>query len=367
MEQQVTKIEYAVGLSREEYVRSQELVNTVFRKRYLSRSRWFAVFMLVLCLLMAAADYRVSGTVDVSLAVIVTLMSVAELWMLLDLPRQWRRQTETMYDVTLFSGHSFDGVLSVDADGITKTTGDETTRINFDRCLALIEAEDMLLFCVEQGKSIIVPARCLTEQAAQQTKQAAQNRVEPSKQYLLSPIRPSNEHPAPVVPMASPASEEPILTITMDITSGEFKADLTDTVIRDFFNKFSGKMLTAVTFTIIFYFVWNTMPLPMFLLSLLVLFVGDVVRVRFRARRAIALSDGDVCRATVNFTEQYVGITRKAKESRRLQIPWYRITRAIERPQQVEFYVGRSRMLTIPKRCIENMEQLRHLVDAHMA
>ncbi len=366
MEQQVTKIEYAVGLSRDEYVRSQELVNTVLRKRQMSRSRWFAIFMLILCLIMAAADYRVSGTVDSSLAVVVTLMSISELWMLLDLPRQLRRQTETVYDATLFSGHSFDGLLTVDTDGVTKTTGDETTHIEFARCSAVIEAEEMLLFCVEQGKSIVIPARCVTEQEAQQTKQAMQNRVAPGNYYLVSPLRPAKEHTASAAPAKWADNAESLMTITMDITASEFKAELTDTVIREFFNKFSGKMLTAVTFTIIFYFVWNTLPLPMFLLALLLLFVGDIMLIRFRARRSIALSNGDVCRLTVDFTEQYIGMVRKAKDSHRLKIPWNRITRAVERPRQVEFYVDRSRMLTIPKRCIENMDQLRGLVDAHM-
>ncbi len=365
MENVLTEIEYAVGLARDEYVRSQTLVSAALRGRRLNMQRLISVALMLMCIASVGVEYHMTGVVDTEMAIVVTLMIVAELWMMLDMPRQVRRGHEAAYDTSLFSGHSFDGVLTVNEKGLVKRTADETNRVSFDRCTAFIEAEDMLLFCVTSGKSIVVPARCLTSEDAEFTKRMALAVISPAKQYVLAPIAPKLETRQPVgVPL--PQTDEALVAVNVEYTASELKGHLTDTAIRGFFGKFSSKMLTAVFFTILAYFGLETSPLPLFLLALVLLFLMDIVTVRLRARRAIASSDGDVCRLKLELTDRYVRVTGRGEKTRRIQVPWARITRAVERPKEVEFFAEEARVVTVPKRCITDMEQLRHVVDAHM-
>ena len=364
MENLQDKIEYAVGLTREEYVRSQQVAMGILRGRRVQWQRVFSIVLLVMCVLTVGAEYRLTGSIPVDVAVLVTLMIIAELWVMLDSPRQLRKNHETAYDATLFSGHNFSGALEVTETGLIKRTEDETTRLDFAHCVAYIETADQLLFCVANGKSIVIPARCLTVEDAEVTKQLAKAAIPAKKQYLLAEIEPKLETRVPIGPLTR--EDGVMLSLSVEYTESELKSQLTDTAIRGFFAKFSSKMLTAVFFTVLFYFMTNTMPLPMFLSALLVLFLADIFFVRLRANRAITSSDGDVCRLTLSVTDRTLTVTGKGEKARRIRVPWERITRAVERPTEVEFYVEEARLVTIPKRCIPDMDEFRKAVDEKM-
>ena len=70
--------------------------------------------------------------------------------------------------------------------------------------------------------------------------------------------------------------------------------------------------------------------------------------------------------ASDELTEQSLRVMGRGKQARRIRVPWERITRAVERPKVVEFFVDKNRVVVIPKRCIKELEQLREIVDAHM-
>lgn len=364
MEITQTELEYAVGLSREEYVRSSQLVAATLQRKQVNGRRIISILLLLICAGMMAMNYRLTGTIEPGEAIIMTLMTVAELWMLFDLPRQQRRMNAAVYDSTLFSGHSFDGVLTVDERGVTKRTSDDSTRVEFAQCAAYVEAEDMLMFCVTNGRSIVVPARCLTPEDAEATKQKALAVIGPSKQYIVSELRPMLERRLPVGPLTV-ETEEVSVSVSVEYTAAELKGNMADTAIRAFFGKFPNKMLAGVLFTILFYYGMEVSPLPMFLSAMVVLFVMDMVSARLRTRRAIAASNGDVCRLTVELTERHVRVTGSGEKGRRIAVPWERITRAVERPAEVEFFTEDARVIVIPKRCILDMEALRTFVDAH--
>lgn len=365
MEELQEKLEYAVGLTREEYVRSQQVATGVIRGKRMNGQKLFSIAMLVMCILTVGAEYRLTGIVPVDVAVLVTLMIIAELWVMLDTPRQIRKSQEMAYDATLFSGHNFNGALEVTEQGLTKRTEDETTRLNFAQCMAYIETADQLMFCVANGKSIVIPSRCLTPEDAEQTKQLAKAAIPAKKQYVLAEIEPKLEKRSPIGPLTA-ENDDVLHSVSVEYTANELKSQLTDTAIRGFFAKFPSKMLTAVFLTVVCFFIADTMPLPMFLSTFIVLFIAEIIMVRLRAKRAIASTDGDVCRLTLTLAERTLTVTGKGEKARRIRVPWERITRAVERPREVEFFVENSRMVTIPKRCIPDMDVFRETVDAKM-
>ncbi len=365
MEQSVPKTEYSVGLTRDEYVRSQALVTRALRGRLATGGRLVSIIAMLMCAGLVAAEYRATGAVEPQVAVILTLMMIAELWTMLALPERVRRQHRAAYDASLFAGHSFDGVVTVDEYGITKRTADEINRVEFARCDAWIEAEDMLLFCINGGKSIVIPARCLTEDAAEQTKGWATAAIPVTRQYRLSELVPLLEAPLPLNTCeAAEASVQ--LTVCVEYTAGEMRSQLTDTALHAYAENFPQKMLVSVFFTMIFYFIFEMSVLPLFLAGMLLQLFMDVSMARLKAHRAIARTKGDACRLRMELTDRGLQFLGRGEGACRVTLPWTHISRAVERPKEVEFYVERHRFITVPKRCVKDMDELRTMVDRYM-
>lgn len=364
--EQFTEIEYSVGLTREEYARSQELVNRTLRGRPQLFSRIFSIAMMVMCVIALAAEYRLTGTIEPALAVVMTLMIIAEVWIMLSTPRQLRKRHEAAYDGTIFSGHCFDGVLKVDEDGVEKRTADDTTRVRFSDCAMFIEAEDMMLFCVNGGKSIVVPARCLTPEDADFTKHVAFAKIPKTRQCLIEPIAAKLETRAPLV-MTVPEEDDILLTVNVEFTEKELKGQLSETAMEQFVGLLPQKVLVSVFLTIMVYFAFEITPLPVFLLGMLVLFLWELLRARMRAGQAIRVTDGAAKNVTLELGEKALYIQGKGQGARKMTLPWSYITRAGEWPSEVVFFAEKKRIFTVPKRCIEDMDALRSVVDAHLA
>lgn len=364
MEQSIISTEYAVGLSREEYIYSQTLTAKAVRGKYLLGGRLFSVVMMVLCILAVVFDRQLSGQWDMSLLAIVLLMIGAELWVFLLTPRQVRHHHGLAYDKTRFSGHSFDGVITVDDRGITKTNQTNQTTIPFSRCTAFIEDAEMMLFCVEHGKSIVIPKRFLTAEDAELTRQAALAAVAPSRCYLFGRVEAQLVTRLPLPEEGVPAPEDPLLQIMVNYTPKELKAQTLEVSIRSYAQKLPQKTLTAVLVTILAYFGFEISPLPSFLLCSVLLFLFSMVGPQLHIVRTLAASGGDTGSTRVQFTDTAIKI--KGKSGNVLSVPWEFVTRAVEAPREVEFYVSGDKAFVIPKRCVEDMPLLRRIVDTHM-
>ncbi len=364
MEHTVTAIEYAVGLSREEYIYSQQLVSKVQRGRRALGSWWFSVLLMIPCVLAVFADRQLSGQWDPALIAIVAMMVVAEVWVLLATPYQLRRQHGRAYDKTCFHGYSFDGVVTVGERSITKKAAKGTTQIPYAACVAFIEDPEMILFGVGKGKSIVIPKRCLTAEDAEATRKAALAAIPPSRCYLLGRVDAELSSRLPLPEEGVPAPEDPLMLMRVEYTPRELKSQATETAIRNFGEMLPQRMLTAVLIVIVSYFVADIPPLPTFLLCAVVIFLLAIMGARTRVQRALTLSQGEARFVTVELTERLIRIGNKGAE--KLQVPWSYVTRAVEAPCEVEIYVSGDKAFTIPKRCIEDMEQLRRIVDAHL-
>lgn len=366
MEPTVTETTFAAGLSREEYIRSQELINRVTNGRRLAGGRWLVMIMTGLSVLSVAAAYGVSGEFDTSLAALLTLMFIAELWMMLSLPRQLRRRAGEAYDVTVSTGYAFDGIVTVTENEIQKRTTEATTVIPFNRCSLYVEAEDMVIFCINGGKAVAIPARCLTAEDAQAIRQAAYAGVAPARRCVVQPVVPMAEQRQPLPPLTPPPAEEPLFTADFEYTPGELRGEFAEGAMRRFVAVLPQRLLTAVFFTVMLSFVVSVPLLPLCALCFILLFVWDVAMAWLRATRAVKLTEGEACRGRLELTEHYVTICGKTDAARRMKIPWENVTRAVERPQTVEFTMGEGAMFSLPKRCIPDMDTLRSVVDAHL-
>ena len=360
MDQRFETIEYEADLSRDEYIRSQEVLNG---NRGFSMKRLPTLVLLAGCFVLAAPYIYSGGKVDWSLVSLLAMMLVSEVWTMLTMRGQMRRRAGDAYDATIYSGYSFSGVVSVEEDAVRKRTASATAVISFDQCRLFVETADMMIFCAMDGKSIVIPARFLTAQTAEITRAAALQRIPPYRRMMIAPVQPAVE-PAPVV--CAVAEPQELLTLDVEYADGELVSLASDMAMQGFWDSMPNRCLLMTLIASLAYFVAGAIPVPVFLTGLLVMFLFTVAVTRIKMRRAITRTERQICRLRVEFTDQYVSLIGKADGVRPLKLPWSHITRAVEYRDTVEFYTGKIRQLSIPKRCIEDFDALSEVVDGHM-
>ncbi len=357
--------ECGVALSREEYVRSQELVS----KRSGASGLFFgsgllSAAMLILCVLFFLADLKQNGTPDFALLGLLVLLIVVEITTVFRYPEMQKKLAAQSYDKTLFSGYSFDGVLHVGAIDIQKTTAAGVTSISYYNCPLFIEAPDMMIFCAAQGRSIVIPARCLTEQDADAIRELACLNIPAERRRMIGKLVAGTAKRLPLPSLVMP-QEDQLLTVSVEYTEKEAFDLLDDSIFKGIKETLPQKVLVSAGAAMIAYLLFETMAVPVFCLAILLSVLIPFFTTRIGFKRAIKVTDGEVLKITVTLTEQAICCTRMAGEQKRTRIPWSRVTRAVERPSYVDYYAI-DKLVSIPKRCIDDMDELRRITDQHM-
>lgn len=357
--------EFPVDLSREEYVRSQEILSK--RVGGMTRGmRLISLFMLAACVIMGILDFQYSRQMDWSLISLLALLIVSELWMMLTLPTQLKHRSEAAYDATIYGGYEFSGTVTIEPDAVRKRTATSTAVIPYEQCRVYAETADMMIFCGMDGKSIVIPARFLTEQTAAIIREAARENIPLTRQLLLEKLVPCADEKAIAIECNPKKPEEVLMTVEIEYTDNEIVGIASDAAIEQFFQTIANKCLGMTMLASFGFFAWNIKPLPLFLSALLIAFLVAVIRARTRMRRMITRTERGVCRLRVEFTDAHVLLIGKADGMRPMRLPWKHITRAVDCRDTVEFYTGKDRQLSVPKRCITDFEALREIVDSHM-
>ncbi len=351
------QLRLSVDLNQAEYVRSQELLSHKMNGRRVGSSRIFALFMMLLCVVSAVTIYKQTGTPDWPLFTLLILMFISELWLMLTLPRQLRYRYKTAYNTTLYTGYSFEGTVTVEEDGIRKQTASATAFIPYHMCRVFVEAADMMIFCGADGHSIVIPSRFLTEEAAEYIRQTVLKKIPPMRRLLLQRLI----SVATVETITPSPQEETLLNLSLDYTEKEMVSMAIDSVLVQFSRTLSNKCLLSTMVAAVGYFMFYLPPLPLFLLTLVVFLVASLLFAWHKIHRAAAQTEEEGNRMRLEITSR--GLRLFGRGEKPLILPWTSITRAVERPQTVEFYCEKDRQLTIPKRCIEKMDDFRRVVD----
>lgn len=349
---------YAVDLSREEYVRSQELVS-----RRARGARWLSPALLLICVLMTVSNAAKSGIWDISVFSLLALLIIAEVCMMVFLPKQVRRRHEAAYNTTVFRGYDFKGRVTVEHDAIRKQTRTATAVIPFSQCRLFVEAPDMMIFFGTDGKGIVIPSRFLTEETALATRQAAMDAIPLSNRMMLAPLIPKATEDAPTLPTDTSANEESLMTVDITYTDREMIGIAVENTLQQFWDTLPNKLLWMTMVATIGFFMLYLPPLPLFLAGLLILFLSSVLAAVVKIKRAMSRTEGAIASIRMEFTEKEVLLVSKNGTEGTLHFPWPFITRAVDCGDRVEMYVDRIQQLLIPKRCVEDFEEFKNLVD----
>lgn len=360
MENQTEQLRFPVDLSQAEYVRSQELLSQKTNGKRVGRSRFFSLFMMVMCVVSAITIYKQTGTPDWPLFTLLLLMFISELWLMFTLPKQLRYRYKTAYNTTLYTGYSFAGTVTVDGDGVRKQTASATASIPYRTCRVFVEAADMMIFCGADGHSIVLPSRFLTEETAESIRQTVFQKIPPMQRLLLQRLIPV----ATVEPLMPVPAEEILLNISLDYTEKEMVSLTIDSVLAQFGRTLPNKCLLSTMAAAVGYFMFYLPPLPVFLLTMVVFLLASLLSAWYKAHRAASQTSQDEKALRLAVTN--LGLRLIGRNDKLLVLPWTAITRAVESFQTVEFYCEKDRQLMIPKRCVEKMDDFRRLVDSKL-
>lgn len=356
---------FPIDVSREEYVRfnlrmAERRSLMRFRKVYAAAGG----LLMLLTLALMAADYVSGRPFDVTLLILLLFVAITVLVLVLGVPNFVRHQAGKFYDKQLLDGKRFYGVLRVYDDRLEKTTRGHTDTLRFAEPMVFFEYEDMMVFFTRQG-SIVIPARCVTDADTEILRGVSQKI--PTAQRLLY-AKMVGEAAARMEPPLAAAADEREVPLLFEVrvvyTVAEVYQMFSHSILRDYTKwlpLFTGASLIAGV-------ALGFSGGPLWIAGLFVAFFAFFAAVyvwlphaRMRSRmRFMRLPDTAM---VYQFTEKGILYSQNGGADFTVY-PWTGLVRAIERANWVEFQMNSS-VFELPKRCIDDMERLREVVNTY--
>ena len=360
---------FPVDLSFDEYVRFNLIVSKTAGMLRLRKGQitLFSI-MMGFCLFMLYSDMVTNGRIDIVTVIFMLMLAAIEGIMLYGVPAYIRRSAGRMYEQTIESGHSYYGIVNVYADRMEKCSSQNTVRIRYQESAVYIETREMMILMAPDTPAIVLPARCLTKENADVVRRAVLPGVLPQRQRLIERMI-----PAALVPIEPPTEENrdggfteenTLMELDVDYTREEFiKLALTG-ALHGYMKMLpiycAASVMTGLLFGISYNF---GIGIISFLMIQAVFFAVQMIGARSKAAKLFGSMPEEGSRIHIRFTEHGL-VMRSHQDGEIIRLAWPIITRAIEKPDSVEFYT-KTAFLDIPKRCIEDMNTMRSIVDAH--
>lgn len=357
---------FPVDLNREEYINFNLLLAKSggilrFRKGQLIL---FGV-MLVISLIMLAVEWISFGTLDVVLILVVVFIAIAGGFLLYGMPVYLRRNAGRTYDQSVAGGQCYYGMLYLYPDRVEKIVGEVTNVIRYAENAAYMENDEMIVLLASSSRAIVLPARCLTGQDAECVRQTVLPHIPPIRRRIIGKMVARADKRMDPPPAGHVSTEEELMTLTVRYTPEEFVKLVGDTGMRTYVRMLPVFSLVSVFAGILFGMLSGfLMGFGSFVVIMLLLFLPTALGSKARARHAVAAMGEEGLTMQLRLTDRgLIGSTPKQGEE--LRIAWSSLQHAVDKPDCVEFYNNRL-FIRVPKRCIEDMEALRQIVDKHM-
>ena len=325
---------------------------------------------LVLLLLMLAVGVTVMVVAKylyqyVSVPAVVLLAVLMGLAVVLygGMPGHIRRAAARAYDQTVRTGYTYYGIISVMADRMTKESRFSQVTIQYGGQAMFIESPDMLILSEPGNRSIVIPARCLTEADSRTIRSLVEAGLGKERCRSYGRLFPR------AAARMQRRSEEPDTTaqLVLDVqyTPREFVGMVTGKTLMGFTRALpvygSIAILLGLLTGLLSSYYWGMLIfIGIMVFTLLWAVFLPWLRVRLSVRRMPA--EARILR--ISFSERGMVITSPGR-TERLEYIWPMIARAVERDDAVEFEAGNA-FLRIPKRCIPDLQLLKSIVDRYM-
>ncbi len=350
--------EWAIDLTREEYIRFYTLFNKLsgplrLQNVQLIASVVFAVIVAGFCVY----DFMQTGTVDWLFVLIGLALMLASFGLWWYAPRHVRRAAAKMYDEAVNGGYCYAGTLRVRDDRVEKENAQGIHTIHMDAMTLFVENPEMMVFITTNRRSIVIPARYLTAEAASVIRAAA-DKLPYRNRRFMGRVVPLGEIP----PAACPPEDTVLWEKSIRYETEELADIIRNNVTQNYMKRLPFHSVMSVLFAVALGWDGSTNLLPCigwFLLFFVLTALTNWVLPRRRAVQVAAQADINGRTVTVKLTSRGVWTTDPNKGF--AVVPWSVIEHVIDRDTFVEITRG-VMSIRIPKRYIDDFSAFDTLV-----
>lgn len=356
---------FPVDLNREEYIAfnlflAQNGGILRFRKGQLILFGLLLVFSLAMLLV----EWMTIGSLDVVLLLLVVFIVLAGAFLLYGLPAYLRRNAGRTYDQSVTGGQQYYGMLYLYPDRVEKVVGDVTNVIRYADNAAYMENDDMIVLLASASRAIVLPARCMTGEDAEQVRQTVLPHIPPMRRRIIGKMVAKADRRMDAPAIQNIEEQQDLLTLTVQYTPEEFVKMVGDAGMRTYVRMLPFFSIISLFSGLLFGMLSGYLVgFAAFVVIMLLLFFPTALGSRLRARHAVQTMDANGLTLHLRFTNRGI-IGTTPGQIGEMRLAWTAVQHAVDKKDCVEFYNSQT-FIRIPKRCIDDMDLLRQIVDTH--
>ena len=312
----------------------------------------FSVGLIALC----AYEWVMFEAIDLFSVIVGGVLLLASLGIWWYVPRHVRRAAEKAYDETIAGGYTYYGTLRVLDDRIQKENAQGTNTVLIGPMTLFVETPEMMVFIPRNRRSIVIPARYLTAEAATCLRQLA-DKLPFRNRRFIGRLQPLGQTPVETPVPAQTILWHKTVRYEPDELASLMRANVTQNYMKQL------PYLSVLSVLAGFALGWdgeNILPCAGFFL----LFFGIMTLLNLvtpRRRAAFAAQQADAAARTVEIKLTDRGVWLADPNSGFAAVPWSAVEHVVDRDTFVEIMRGRL-SVRIPKRYIEDLSAFDTLI-----
>ncbi len=254
------------------------------------------------------------------------------------------------------------GEVSLTPQAIVKNFGDETLVIPLNAQSVYVETRDCMAFSTTGvGRSIILPARCVTDEMAAAIRKVVFDPQCTIKRQVIARMQALATEP--IEKQEFPKEPQTLRVLDYQYTPEEFSKLSFASAWRRYVSSFPGMSMLAVLLGLMLALLQeNPWWFPIVSLVMIVGYLAILMlNAKISASRAMQI---DV-RTRVVVSDRGLDVS-VIPSGARLRVIWNSIDRAVDNGAFVNFHHGGGQIVSIPKRCIADFDEFRAVVDQYM-
>ena len=353
---------YPVDVTEEEYVRfSLKMAKTFGALRLQKPTAVCFVLYLLIAVGLVIWEYIDTGTISWVLLSVAALSVVCAVPGLVWMPRKTARDAKKTYQTNNDNGYY--GEIVIDNGELLKIGGYKRWVVPMNGATLYVEDTEFMAFAAagSAGSVILLPARCMTEEMASAVRAVVFAENSRIKRRVLHRMQAGATAPMPLRdPMPLPQT---LWSLRFTYQPEELKSLLTDAGRQRLVRQLPVTVMGSLGAGLAMWLCFESL-VALFITAPAMLLLITLVSSLNAAATAKRVSQTQTVQMQVNLTERGLDY-EKQPSGRKIYIRWQGIERAVESDTAVELTLTGGELLRIPKRCIDDMEILRSVIDTH--
>ena len=320
-------LEFPADLTREEYIEFSTGTSGQGHKLYPA--------LMLMCVGIGVFMGVEDGWTVESIAII----AVSAALMLLSawgLPWYRRRKMGRQYDLSLKTGYDFYGTVRFYGDRVEKVCCGDVSAVRYADAV-FFENEKMMVFAVRGGRSLVLPARCMTETDAEAVRAVVRERIPSQRQMLRRRMTARAVERLAPPPAVDLPEEQELLFLTVRHTPKTFGKQAARQAHLRFTASLPLMLVLDALFALLVGVTYGfVVGLALFIAVLLVPWLMQVVLTGRRAKRAAEMQDEPFLCVYVRVTDRGLHVRANAAQGDGF-VSWKAVARAVEGREHVDF------------------------------